>query len=117
MKVNLSTYPESLVPYPGKSIELIIEVESSRENPTWMEAEITLEAGLTLKEHSSVSSGRFRVGICEGRSACSKTVKIYASHNVRSHLYKCHVSVFAFNAKGDSAGRVDEHTLIKCSSK
>ena len=115
--MSLHTYPESIPAYPGNAIDAIIDAESSRENPIWLEAEITLESGLTLKEHGNVSAGRFRIGICDGRSGCSKPIKVYAAHNVRPHLYKCHISVFAFNAKGESIGRVDEHTLIKCTSK
>lgn len=117
MKVSLSTYPESISAYPGKTIDLVIDANSQSENSTWLEAQITLEAGLSLQAHKSVHEGRFRVGICEGRESCSKPIKIYAEHNVRSHLYKCHVSVFAYNKKGDSNGRIDEHTLIKCDSK
>ncbi len=117
MKINLSTYPESITAYPGKPIDLIIEVESFKENPTSLEAEIKVEGGLSLQPTRSVRAGRFRLGICEGRDALSKPIKLYAEHNVRPHLYKCHVSVFAFDKKGESAGRVDEHTLIKCASK
>ena len=117
MKVSLSTYPESMPAYPGKTIDLVIDANSASENATWLEAEITLEAGLSLQANKNVQAGRFRVGICEGRESCSKAIKVYAEHNVRPHLYKCHVSVFAYNKKGDSNGRIDEHTLIKCGSK
>ncbi|MBD3397765.1 hypothetical protein GF412_01395 [Candidatus Micrarchaeota archaeon] len=117
MRISLSTYPESIPAYPGKTIDLIVDANSSTENPSWLEAEITLESGLSLKPNRSVRAGRFRVGICEGRESCSKPIKIYTEHNVRSHLYKCHVSVFAFNKKGELNGRIDEHTLIKCDSK
>jgi len=116
MKVNLHTYPESVVAYPGRTIELIINVDSLGENPTWLEAEIKVEPGISLSEGKNVHAGRFRLGICEGRNSLSKAIKIYTEHNVKSHLYKAHVSVFAYNAKGESAGRVDEHTLVKCSS-
>lgn len=117
MKATLSTYPESIPAYPGKSIDLIVDVSSRREHPLWLEAEVTLEAGLTLNPSKSVRAGRFRVGICEGRDSVSKPIKIYAEHNITPHLYKCHVSVFAFNKQGEPAGRSDQHTLVKCGSK
>ena len=101
MKVSLSTYPESVPVYPGKTIDLIIDVNSGSENATWLEAEITLEAGISLQANKNVHAGRFLVGICEGRESCSKAIKVYTEHNVRPHLYKCHVSVFAYNKKGD----------------
>ena len=117
MKVNLHTYPESVVAYPGRTIDLIIDVDSSGENPIWLEAEIKVEPGISLSGDKNVHAGRFRLGICEGRDSLSKSIKIYTEHNVKSHLYKAHVSIFAYNSKGESAGRVDEHALIKCNSK
>ncbi|MBN2122309.1 hypothetical protein JW721_04625 [Candidatus Micrarchaeota archaeon] len=117
MKARLSTYPETLQAYPGKSIDLIIEVESNSEHPIWLEAEVRAEAGLSLEQHRSIGQGRFRLGICEGRSSFSKAIKLYAAHNTSPKLYKCHVSVFAYDSMGKSAGRSDEHTLVKCTSK
>ena len=117
MKISLHTYPESVIAYPGKTIDLIIDIESSGENTIWLEAEIKAEAGISLQAGKNVQAGRFRLGFCEGRDSLSKSIKLYTEHNIRSHLYKCHVSVFAFNKKGDSIGRIDEHTLIKCTSK
>ena len=117
MKVSLNTYPESIPAYPGTTIDLIIDAKSSSENPSWLEAEVRLEGGFSLKPSNSARAGRFRVGICEGRDSCSKSIKLYAEHNVRPQLYKCHVSLFVFNRKGESQGRIDEHTLIKCNSK
>ncbi|MFP3949660.1 MAG: hypothetical protein ACLFUZ_01020 [Candidatus Micrarchaeia archaeon] len=117
MKVNLDTYPESIPAYPGKTIDLIIDANSSGENPSWLEAEVKLEGGFSLRASNSVRTGRFRVGICEGRESCSKAIKLYAEHNVRPNLYKCHVSLFVFNREGKAQGRIDEHTLIKCNSK
>ena len=117
MKATLSTYPESIPAYPGKSIDLIVDVSSRQEHPIWIEAEVTLEAGLSLDSSRGVRAGRFRVGICEGRDSVSKPIKVYAEYNVKPHLYKCHVSVFAFNKQGESSGRNDQHILIKCGSK
>lgn len=117
MKAKLSTYPESIQAYPGKSMDLIIEVESGSEYPLWLEAEVRTEDGISLERSRSVSQGRFRLGICEGRSSFSKPIALYAAHNAMPRLYKCHVSVFAYGSDGKSAGRSDEHTLIKCTSK
>ena len=117
MKINLHTYPESVVAYPGRTIDLIIDVESSGENPIWLEAEIKVEPGISLSGEKHAHAGRFRLGICEGRDSLSKAIKIHTEHNVKSNLYKTHVSVFAYNAKGESVGRVDEHTLVKCNAQ
>ncbi len=117
MKAKLSTYPESIQAYPGRSIDLIIDVDSAGEHPVWLEAEIHSEDGLSLERHRSVSAGRFRLGICEGRSSFSKPITLYAAHNAMPRLYKCHVSIFAYDSEGKSAGRSDEHALIKCTSK
>jgi hypothetical protein len=117
MRAKLSTYPESIQAYPGRSIDLIIDVESAGENPVWLEAEVRTEDGISLERGRSVAQGRFRLGICEGRSSFSKPITLYAAHNAMPRLYKCHVSVFAYNNEGKSAGRSDEHTLIKCTSK
>lgn len=117
MKAKLSTYPESLQAYPGKGIDLIIDVESGAEHPIWLEAEVRAEDGISLEQHRSIGQGRFRLGICEGRSSFSKPITLYAAHNISPKLYKCHVSIFAYDSMGKSAGRSDEHTLIKCSSK
>jgi hypothetical protein len=117
MKASLSTYPETLRAYPGESIDLIIEVESSSEHPIWMEAEIRAEGGISLDNYRSIGQGRFRLGICEGRSSFSKPIKLYAANNASPMLYKCHVSVFAYDSMGKSAGRSDVQTLIKCASR
>ncbi|MBD3390352.1 hypothetical protein GF415_05395 [Candidatus Micrarchaeota archaeon] len=116
MKVSLNTYPEAIPAYPGKTIDLIIDAGSSSERPSWLEAEVRLEGGFSFKPNSSVRAARFRMGICEGRDSCSKSIKLYAEHNVRPQLYKCHVSLFVFNQNGDLQGRIDEHNLIKCTS-
>lgn len=117
MKASLSTYPESVPAYPGKTIDLIIEVESGRENPLWLEAEVKTESGLSLQGSRSVREGKFRLGICGGRDSFSKAITLYADRNVQPNLYKCHVSVFAYGVDGEPAGRADEHTLVKCGSR
>ncbi len=117
MKVSLSTYPDSVSAYPAKPIELIIEVESTLETPLWLEAEVRVEPGMSFALNKNINSGRFRLGICEGRDTLSKSIKLYTGHNVRPYLYKCNVSVFAFDKNGISAGREDKHTLIKAKSK
>jgi hypothetical protein len=117
MKSTLSTYPESIPAYPGKSVDLIVDVSTGNEHPLWLEAEVRLESGLSLQQHRSVREGRFRLGICDGRDSISRPITLYAEHNVKPHLYKCHVTVLAYDRKGKIAGRSDGHTLVKCGTK
>ena len=117
MKADLSTYPESIQAYPGKSVDLIVDVTTGSEHPIWLEAEVRLENGLSLQQHRSVREGKFRLGICDGRSSICRPITLYAEHNVKPHLYKCHVTVIAYDRKGKSSGRSDNHTLVKCESK
>lgn len=116
MKVTLSTIPERLLDRKSNSVDLVISAESGRHETVWLEADIRLEGNLSLKDTSHVPIGRVRVGICDGWNAISKPVKVYADNRTMPGLYKCSVSVYAYDHKGDQVGRNDTYTLINCTS-
>jgi len=117
MKAELSIYPGPLAARKADSVEIAIKIDSTSDLPMWYEAEVRLPPALSLSPAGVVSTGRYRIGICEPRGSLSKGIKVYSSQNTPPHLYKCDVALFAYDEQANLKDRMDMHVQLRCENK
>jgi len=117
MKAELSIYPGPLAARKADSVEIFIKIDSTRELPMWYEADVKLPPALSLSQTAMVSTGRYRIGICEPRGSLSKGITVFSSHNTPPQLYKCDVALFAYDEQANQKDRMDMHVQLRCENK
>jgi len=117
MKAELSIFPGPLSARKADSVEIVIKIDSTREVPMWYEADVKLPPALSLSQTRMVSTGRYRIGICEPRGSLSKGIKVYSSHNTPPQLYKCDIALFAYDGEANQKDRSDMYVQLRCENK
>lgn len=117
MKAELSIYPGPLAARRTDSVEIVVKIDSTRDLPMWYEAEVKLPPALSLSQTQMVSTGRYRIGICEPRGSLSKGIKVFSNPSTPPHLYKCDVALFAYDEQANLKDRQDMYVQLRCENK
>ncbi len=111
MKIKYSHFPLSLRAFTRSELELTIEVENDDDQAYWIEADITLQNGLSLAPDSSLQKGRTRLGIVKEGEIKSKKLKIFSKTDPGE--YNITLAVYAFDRDAVIANRQDKEIVLR----
>ena len=111
MKVRYSHYPLSLRAYSRTELEFTIELENDDDQPYWVEADVSLQNGLSLAPDTSLQKGRTRMGIVKAGEIKSKKLKLFCKTDPGE--YKITMTVYAFDQDAVIANREDKEVTLR----
>lgn len=83
----------------------------------WAEADVSVPERLSLSPNNQLRKGRLRVGIVGNEEYLEKAVRIYSNSFTNPQMYKCDVTLFAFNRDGVIESRVEKSVNVRCELK
>ncbi len=117
VKVSLRSHPDVLFGFSNNHVELILRVENHGAHSVWAEADVSVPERLSLSPDSALRKGRLRVGIVGKEEYLEKAVKVYSNSFTNPQMYKCSVTLFAFNRDGVIEERQEKSLNLRCELK
>lgn len=117
VKLSLRCHPDVLFGFSSHHVELILRVENHGEGAAWAEADVSVPERLSLSPNNSLRKGRLRVGIVGKEEYLEKAVRIYSNSFTNPQMYKCDITLFAFNRDGVIESRLEKSVNVRCELK
>jgi len=117
VKLSLRCHPDVLFGFSSHHVELILRVENHGGQAAWAEADVSVPERLSLSPNNSLRKGRLRVGIVGKEEYLEKAVRIYSNSFTNPQMYKCDVTLFAFNRDGVIESRLEKSINVRCEIK
>jgi hypothetical protein len=117
VKLSLRCHPDVLFGFSSHHVELILRVENHGEGVAWAEADVSVPERLSLSPNNSLRKGRLRVGIVGKEEYLEKAVRVYSNSFTNPQMYKCDITLFAFNRDGVIDSRQEKSINLRCELK
>jgi hypothetical protein len=117
VKLSLRCHPDVLFGFSSHHVELILRVENHGEGAAWAEADVSVPERLSLSPNNPLRKGRLRVGIVGKEEYLEKAVRVYSNSFTNPQMYKCDVTLFAFNRDGVIGSRQEKSINVRCEIK
>jgi len=114
---SLRVHPPVLFSYSLNHVDLIVRAENNSQSVHWVEAEVNVPEKLSLAPENSLTKGRVRVGILEGKEFIERSVRIFANVYTNPQMYRCKVTLFFYDKNGTIEKRVEKSIDIRCEIK
>jgi hypothetical protein len=117
VKLSLRCHPDVLFGYSSHHVELILRVENPGSHPLWAEADVAVPERLSLSPDGNLRKGRLRIGIVGKKEFLEKAVRVYGNSLTNPQVYRCDITLFAFNRDGVIESRMEGAASVRCELK
>jgi hypothetical protein len=117
VKLSLRCHPEVLFGFTSHHVELILRVENHGAHAAWAEADVSVPERLSLSPDSLLHKGRLRIGIVGKGEFLEKAVRVYGNKYTDPQMYKCDITLYAFNRDGVIEERQEKPINVRCELK